>query len=117
MRVAIPISDGWVERVFDSATMLMVIDLRGGGRGEFFETPVTIRSLKERVLELSAIGVDVLLCDEISHALESMIRAAGIMVHTHRSGRADEVAESFIDRHLNEARPSHYPRPVLATTS
>ena len=117
MRVAIPISDGWVERVFDSATKLMVIDLRGGGRCEFFETPVTIRSLKERALELSAIGVDVLLCDEISHALESMIRATGIVVHTHHSGRADEVAESFISRDVDQGRPLRYPRPVSVTTS
>ena len=116
MRVAIPVSDGLVERVFDNATMLMVIDFRGGDRVEFFETPVTNRSLRERARELSAIGVDVLLCDEISHALESMIRAAGIVVHTHRSGRADEVAESFVDQSLDEARPSHYPRPVPATT-
>ena len=117
MRVAIPISDGWVERVFDSATMLMVVDLRGSGRGEFFETPVTIRSLKERALELSAMGVNVLLCDEISHALESMISAVGIVVHTHRSGRTDEVIDSFINRRLNEARPSYYPRPEPATVS
>ena len=117
MRVAIPVSDGLVERVFDNAAMLMVIDFRGGGRGEFFETPVTIRSLKERALELSAMGVDVLLCDEISHSLESMIRATGIAVYTQRSGRADEVAESFISRDVDQGRPLHYPRPVSATIS
>ncbi len=117
MRVAIPVSDGLVERVFDNSTMLMVIDFRGDGRGEFFETPVTIRSLKERALELSAIGVDVLLCDEISHALESMIRAMGIVVQTNHSGRADEVAEAFIGQKTDEVLPLHYPRPEPATVS
>ena len=74
MRVAIPLSDdGRVERVFDGATTLMVIDLRGGDRGEYFETPMRNRSMKERARELSAMGVDVLLCNEISHALESLI--------------------------------------------
>ena len=99
MRVAIPLSDdGRVERVFDGATTLMVIDLRGGDRGEYFETPMRNRSMKERARELSAMGVDVLLCNEISHALESLIASRGIKVHTHRFGRVDEVIEAFIDR-------------------
>ncbi len=104
MRIAIPATDGLVETVFSSATTLLVVDLRGG-RGEYSEFPVTAQSLKERAQELSALGVDVLLCAEISHALKSMITARGIDVHTHLSGKADEIIEDFIGRHCNESRP------------
>ena len=113
MKVAIPVSDGLVETVFSSATTLVVIDLRGG-RSEYSEVPVTAQSLKERAQELSALGLDVLLCGEISHALKSMITARGIDVHTHLSGIADEVIDEFIGRHRNESRPRGSRREALA---
>ena len=104
MRIAIPVTGGLVETVFSSATTLLVVDLPGG-RGEYSEFPFTAQSLKEHAQELSALGVDVVLCAEISHALKSMITARGIDVHTHLSGKVDEVIDEFIRRHQNESRP------------
>ncbi len=104
MKVAIPVSDGLVETVFSNATTLVVIDFRGG-RGEYSEIPVTAQSLKERAQELSALGVDVVLCSEISHALKSMVTARGIDVHTHLSGKADKVIEDFIGQRRYKSRP------------
>ncbi len=112
MRIAIPVTDGLVETVFSNATTLVVIDFRGG-RGEYSELPVTAQSLKERVQELSAFGVDVVLCAEICHSLKSMITARGIDVHTGLSGPADEVFEDFIGRRRNESRPRGNRRETL----
>ena len=113
MRIAIPVTDGLVETVFSNATTLVVIDFRGG-RGEYSEFPVTAQSLKERAQELSAFGVDVVLCAEICHSLKSMITARGIDVHTGLSGPADEVFENFIGRRRNESRPRGSRRQGLA---
>jgi len=113
MRIAIPVSDGLVETVFSSATTLVVIDFRGG-RTEYSELPITAQTLKERTQELSALGVDVVLCFEISHALKSMIEAQGIDVHTHLSGKVDKVFDDFIDQHRNESRPQESLRESLA---
>jgi len=113
MKVAIPVSDGLVEAVFSNATTLVVIDFRGG-RGEYLEFPVTAQSLKERAQELSAFGVDVVLCAEICHSLKSMIAARGIDVLTGLSGPADEVFEDFIGRRRNESRPQENRRETLA---
>ena len=113
MRIAIPVSDGLVETVFSSATTLVVIDFRGG-RCEYSELSVTAQSLKERAQELSALGVDVVLCFEISHALKSMIEAQGIEVHTHLSGRVDKVFDTFIGQRRNESRPQENLREALA---
>jgi len=104
MKVAIPVSDGLVETVFSNATTLVVIDFRGG-RDEYSEFPMTAQSLKERAQELSAFGVDVVLCAEMCHSLKSMITARGIDVHTGLSGPTDEVFEDFIGRRRNESRP------------
>jgi len=112
MKVAIPVSDGLVETVFSNATSLVVIDFRSG-RGEYSEFPVTAQSLKERAQELSAFGVDVVLCAEICHSLKSMITARGIDVHTGFSGPADEVFEDFIGQGRNESRPQESQRETL----
>ena len=113
MRIAIPVSDGLVETVFSSATTLVVIDYRGG-RAEYSELPITAQSLKECSQELSALGVDVVLCFEISHALKSMIVAQGIDVHTHLSGKVDEVFDDFIGQRRNESRQQESLRESLA---
>ena len=113
MKVAIPVSDGLVETVFSNATTLVVIDFRGG-RGEYSELPVTAQSLKERAQELSAFGVDVVLCAEICHSLKSMITARGIDVHTGLSGPADEVFEDFVGRRRNESRSQESRRETPA---
>ena len=113
MRIAIPVSDGLVETVFSSSTTLVVIDLRGG-RSEYSEFPVTAQSLKERAQELSALGVDVVLCAEMCHSLKSMITARGIDVHTGLSGPADEVFENFIGQRRNESRSGERGREALA---
>ena len=113
MRIAIPVTDGLVDTVFSSATTLLVIDVRGG-KGESSEFPVTAQSLKERAQELSAFGVDVVLCAEICHSLRSMIAARGIDVYTGLSGPADEVFEDFVGLHQNESRPQENRRETLA---
>jgi predicted Fe-Mo cluster-binding NifX family protein len=113
MRVAIPVSDGRVERVFDSATALMVVDLRNGNRGNYFETPLRIRSMRNRAREIAAMRVDVLLCHEISHALESLITAYGIEVRSQNPGMVDEVIQAFVDRQQPGRRPPDDESPAL----
>jgi predicted Fe-Mo cluster-binding NifX family protein len=104
MRVAIPEADGRVERVFDCATRLVVIDFEDDGRSDSFSTPLRVRSMKNRARELAAMGVAVLLCNEISHALESLITAHGIEVRSQHSGRVDEIIENFFDSKSGNSR-------------
>lgn len=105
MRVAIPVSDGRVERVLDCATSLVVLDLRDEDRGTYFETAIRSRSMRDRAREFAAMGIDVLLCNEISHALESLIRGGGIEVRGHHSGTVDDVIEAFVVGCLAGGRP------------
>ena len=107
MRVAIPESDGRVERVADRATRLMLVDLRDGKRGEQFRTPLRNRSMRDRARELAAMKIDVLLCDEISHALQSLIAECGIEVYPKRRGDVETVIDRFVDEYRSSSRPSH----------
>jgi predicted Fe-Mo cluster-binding NifX family protein len=113
MRVAMPISDRRVARTFDSAPSLLVVDVNSGGRIEFFETPARFRSLRERAKELAAFGVDVVLCDGISHALESMILSRGIEVLQHVSGNVDEVLDTYREQTRHDPRLFHRASPSV----
>ncbi len=112
MRVAIPVSDHWVTPVFDNTTSILIVDLNVNGCAEYFETPVRNWSQRERAEELSGSGVDVVLCDRISHALASMILARGIDVVPHVTGNVDEVLEMYRDQ--GPARSTQIPEGVTA---
>jgi predicted Fe-Mo cluster-binding NifX family protein len=97
MRVAIPLSDGLVAPILDNADSLLIVDLGNRGPPEYLDTFVTHSSIRERADELASIGVDVVVCDQVSHALENMILAHGIHVLSHVTGKADEALETFHD--------------------
>ncbi len=118
MRVAIPVSsDGRVERVFDCATSLVVLDLRDRDRGKYFETAIRSRSMRERAREFAAMGINVVLCNEISQSFESLIRNGGIEVRTHHSGTVDEVMEAFVIGYLTRDRGSNDRPPAQVSIS
>ena len=104
MRVAIPISDRRVAPVVDCAPSFLVVDLKGRGRIEFFETPFRSWSQRERAEELAAYAVEVVLCDRISHALGKMILARGMAVVEHVSGNVDEVLDTYRERKKRDPR-------------
>jgi predicted Fe-Mo cluster-binding NifX family protein len=106
MRVAIPESDGQVERIADTATSLMLIDLRDGVRGDQFRTPLRNRSMRDHARELAAMKINVLLCDEISHALKSLIAEYGIEVRPAHRGNVETVIDRFVDEYRSSTRPS-----------
>ena len=107
MRVAIPLADRWVARILDSAEMLLVVDLRRGGRWECFQIPFQCRSLDEGAERLALMGVETVVCDELSRELESMILTRGIAVLCHVTGNADEVLEGLDEQpgRTSVARP------------
>ena len=111
MRVAIPLSDGLVAPILDNAGSLLIVDLGNGGRPEYLETFVTNSSIRERADELASFGVDVVLCDQVSHALESMILAHGMDVLSHVTGNVDEVLDAYRDH--NRTRPSPFPTVTM----
>jgi len=117
MRVAIPVSDGRVERVLDCATSLVVLDLRDEGRGKYFETEIRSRSMRDRAREFAAMGINVVLCNEISHSFKSLIRSGGIEVRTHHSGTVDEVIEAFVVGCLTRDRAWNDRPPAQASVS
>ena len=107
MRIAVPISGDWIAPVFDDATRLLIIDILPGRTPEQSELPSFVRPPDQRATELASLGVDVLLCDDISDRLAGFIREKGIEIRLSLH-RAVEDIMSF----LGEDSPLKVLQPV-----
>lgn len=80
MRIAIPISGEWIAPVFDDATRLLIVDITPDRKVEHSELPSFVRPPDQRATELASLGVNVLLCDDISDRSAEFIAEKGIEI-------------------------------------
>ena len=78
MKVAVTVWEDTVSTVCDFSSRLLVFDVTGAEVGNRSFVPFETTILPERVNQLEAFGVEVLLCGAISRPLERMIRASGV---------------------------------------
>jgi predicted Fe-Mo cluster-binding NifX family protein len=98
MKIAIPHWEGRLSPVFDVSGRLLIVDAEGRrelGRGDVV---LTGRDPLERVRQLTALGVEVLICGAISRYLEAALAAAGVRVLAEVCGPVEAVLEGFLTR-------------------
>jgi predicted Fe-Mo cluster-binding NifX family protein len=100
MRVAIPVWNGRVSPVFDTATRVAVAEIEMGQVG-----PVEERAIGEmfppwRVRALSDLGVEVLICGGISRPLAAMLGAAGVQVVPWVMGEVETILQAYAQGRL-----------------
>jgi predicted Fe-Mo cluster-binding NifX family protein len=95
MKVAIPTLGNHVARIFDTAATMLVAAVESERVVGRDNVAIASWSLRDRADRLAIMGVHALVCDELSHALATMLRAHGIEVETGAVGRVDEVLEAF----------------------
>jgi predicted Fe-Mo cluster-binding NifX family protein len=100
MLLAIPILNGRVSPVFDTACRLVLVDVDRGNerarRTEEFSETFPLR----RVRGLQALGVAVLICGGISRPLATMLAAAGIQVIPWIAGPVDDIVRVYLEGRL-----------------
>jgi len=107
MRIAVPISGDWIAPVFDEATRLLIVDIGPGRRPEQSELPTFVRPPDQRAAELASLGVDMLLCDEISDRLASLIRERGIEIRVSMKRAVADLMSFLADQpHLIARQPA-----------
>jgi len=91
MKIAVPIWEGRVSPVMDSATRLLVIDSEDGVEKsrEMVSLPTT--GIGDRARFLSSMGIEVLICGAISRQFEQLLAATGIRTSPWFRGNVDEV--------------------------
>jgi predicted Fe-Mo cluster-binding NifX family protein len=103
MTVAIPIAEGRVSPVLDTAARLLIVTRRRGraaSRREYVVSPLTVDMMARSIAELN---VNVLLCAAVSEPLRRSLEAHGVRVRWHLCGDAETVLSAFLTGHLRQS--------------
>jgi len=102
MRIGIPVHQGRISPLFDTARTLLVVDLQEGREVSRKEHELGESGPAERVARLTQYGVQVLLCGALSRPLWFMVSAAGVKVLPFLTGEVDSVLEAYLRGNLEQ---------------
>ena len=102
MKVALTTWENRISPVFDSAGMVLVVQVENGVVvGRNFK-PLESASPFSRALTLSTLGVNVLICGAISLVFANMIEARGIQIVSFVTGDVDQVLDAYLGGFLHQ---------------
>jgi len=104
MKIAIPTWNGRVSPVFDTASRLLVVEIKEESEVARFETDISEHFLPSKTMRLTGLGIDTLICGAISRPLVYMITTAGIKLIPWISGQVEEVVQAFFTNTLFDPR-------------
>jgi len=104
MRVALPICNGRISPVLDSARVLMVVDYSRGREVARSTVSLETTTSQRRAADLRRLKVDVLICGAVSRSLGAALSAAEIRVMLLRRGPVEEVLAAYVAGSLSDAR-------------
>ncbi len=105
MKIAIPIWEGKVSPLFDTASKIMVFDVEDDTGATFrFQATLSEQDLRRRCSRLKGLGIELLICGAISWQLRDMLLASGIKVIPWISGQTDEVVQAYVKGTLNDPK-------------
>ena len=102
MKVALPVWDGRISPVFDTARKLLLVDVAEAKEAGRSEEDLGVMPPPQRAAKLVALGVHVLVCGAISRPLASMVAAYGIQVIPFVSGEAEDVLSAYVCGRLRD---------------
>jgi predicted Fe-Mo cluster-binding NifX family protein len=100
MRIAIPIWEGKVSPVLDTASRLLILDVEGQKETSRFETVLDEQDLSRRCLRIRGMEVETLICGAVSRPFSRMLIASGIDVIPEISGHAEDVLKAYLQGNL-----------------
>jgi len=103
MRVALPVWNGRVAPVFDTAGWLMIVDMTAGRERERRLAPLERGDTPtHRARYLAELGVTVLICGAISRPLAGWVSANGALLIPGVAGPVEEVLRAYLAGRLAE---------------
>jgi predicted Fe-Mo cluster-binding NifX family protein len=97
MKIAIPIWEGKISPVFDTASRLLILQVEEKNETSRFETFLDETDLTRRCLRIQALGVDTLICGAISGQFHRMLTADKVEIIPWISGAAEDVLKAYLD--------------------
>ena len=95
MRVAVPVFNGRVSPLFDTAQRILIADIADGEEVERTEHLIAGLLPRHRAKLLSEESVSQLICGAISFPMMNLIAARGISVSPNIAGYVDEVLRAY----------------------
>ena len=78
MRIALPIWNGRISPLFDSATQLLVVEVSNSSEARRWEVALGGGSARARAKRLAGLGIDILICGGISTSCIQLLESEGI---------------------------------------
>jgi predicted Fe-Mo cluster-binding NifX family protein len=103
-RIAIPTWNGRVSPVFDTASRLLVVGVEEERECSRFETDISEHFLPSKIIRLTGLGIDTLICGAISRPLAYMITTASVKLIPWISGQVEDVLQAFLTNTLFDPR-------------
>ncbi len=101
MKAAITVWEDRVAPVFDVSGEILIIELASGRILSRERAALVGQEGTEKILKISQLGVEVLICGAISRFLQDLVVAHSIYVIPFVSGNAEEVLEAWIAGRLD----------------
>ena len=112
MKIAIAIWNDCVSNVFDFADCILLVEIDDDKEISRSQISFESKSFPQRISQLKALKVDLLVCGAISRALAEMVTAAGIEILAYVTGNINEVLEAYRSEQLGRpqfAMPGCWP--------
>jgi predicted Fe-Mo cluster-binding NifX family protein len=104
MKLAIPVWENRVSPVLDTASRLLVVEVKEDGDMSRFEIFLDERDLSRRCLRIQGLGIDTLICGAVTRHFSEMLKASGIDIISGISGRPDEVLVACFEGRLAHSK-------------
>ena len=100
MRVAIPVWQGKVSPVLDTALTLRIVDCDEKVRLYYHDARIPEQELSMRCIRIRGLNIDVVICGAVSTAMSEMLKASGIQVIFGISGCYEKVLDAYLNNCL-----------------
>lgn len=100
-RIAIPIWDGRVSPVLDTAERLWVCEVDSQPQGPARMIEVSHADVRQRAVFIRDLGIHTLLCGALSRYLHNLLLNAGVAVRPWLTGKIEDVAAAYAEGRLS----------------
>ena len=104
MKLALPVWENRVSPVLDTASRLLVVEVKEDGDVSRFEIFLDERDLSRRCMRIQGLGIDALICGAVTRHFSEMLKASGIDVIPGISGQPDEVLAACLEGKLAHSK-------------
>lgn len=104
MRLGLPVWETRISPVLDTATRLLVVEVKNRGELSRSEVYLDEKDVSRRCRTIRSVGVNVLICGAVTRRLSDMLKDSGIDIVPGVSGHPEEVLHAYLQGRLAHPR-------------